>query len=344
MQHINPSIKKKLDEEHYSVKPLSYYVDGIKNQDYYILSESITLLESEKEAHKTLSLKILTQCFDACRSTFRVGVTGSPGVGKSTFIESIANSFVIDGHKVGILTVDPSSSVGKGSILGDKTRMEQLAKDKGIFIRPSPSNLHLGGLNQYTFEAIILCEAAGIDRIFVETVGVGQSEIEVSKYTDSTILLVLPGSGDSIQGIKKGIVEKADLIVIHKADGVTKKLAEVSSKEYGEALHLSEELSDVKVICYSSVTEDQKVVLIDAINKLVLTSKEIIEKNRNIQYQNWFKENIQEFLVQNLAHQLSNEAIQNKIQKLLQFQSPFSAFSIAKKQFGITLNFKEDSE
>jgi len=214
------------------------YVQGILEGNRTLLSKAITLIESALPKHHALAQEIITDCLPHAGKSIRVGITGVPGVGKSTFIETLGKYLTSSGHKVAVLAIDPSSSRSKGSILGDKTRMEDLANDPGAFIRPSASSGSLGGVARKTREAIILCEAAGFDCIFVETVGVGQSETAVHSMVDFFLLLMLAGAGDELQGIKRGIMEMADAIVINKADGANMQKAELAQREYKNALHL----------------------------------------------------------------------------------------------------------
>ncbi len=340
MKHINPSIKSRLKRDKTKIKSLSYYVDGItKHKDHYILSESITLLESDHIAHQEISLKTLISCYKHRVPSFRIGITGSPGVGKSTFIDSIASHFTSENNRVGILTVDPSSTDGKGSILGDKTRMEELVKDKRVFIRPSPSNRHLGGLNQYTYEAIILCEAIGINRLLIETVGVGQSEVDVSHHVDATVLLVLPGSGDSLQGIKKGVLEKADLIIIHKSDGDAKKLSIDAAKEFREAIHLRRKGGEIPVINYSSVTEEGRQEVTDAIDQLIKTKQSSILSIRKKQEDRWLQSRINEHITEAIKEQLDQADILDKLSQANN-ESPFDMLSFIKGHVDISINIK----
>jgi LAO/AO transport system kinase len=214
------------------------YVEGILSGDRTILSKAITLVESTNPAHHQLAQQIIEKCLPHSGKSIRIGITGVPGVGKSTFIEAIGKFLTRDGHQLAVLAIDPSSSRTKGSILGDKTRMEELSTDKNAFIRPSPSAGSLGGVARKTRESIILCEAAGFDVIFVETVGVGQSEIAVHSMVDFFLLLMLAGAGDELQGIKRGIMEMADAIFINKADGDNIDKATRAQSEYKNALHL----------------------------------------------------------------------------------------------------------
>jgi LAO/AO transport system kinase len=218
--------------------PDSYYLDGIEAGDRSILAKTITLIESSLPNHRDQALRILEACVPRSGNSIRVGITGVPGVGKSTFIEAFGKHLTSLGYKVAILAIDPSSSRSKGSILGDKTRMEALSSDPHAFIRPSPSQGSLGGVARKTYESIILCEAAAYDVILVETVGVGQSETEAHAMVDFFLLLMLAGAGDELQGIKRGIIEMSDAIIINKADGENKKIAQRAVLEYKNALHL----------------------------------------------------------------------------------------------------------
>ncbi len=214
------------------------YVAGIRSGNRSLLSKAITLVESSLPRHQELAQEIIGACVPHAGKSVRVGITGVPGVGKSTFIESLGKYLTARGHKIAVLAIDPSSQRTKGSILGDKTRMEDLANDLNAFIRPSSSKGTLGGVARNTRESIILCEAAGFNIIFVETVGVGQSETAVHSMVDFFLLLMLAGAGDELQGIKRGIMEMADAIVINKADGDNIKKAELAAREYKNALHL----------------------------------------------------------------------------------------------------------
>lgn len=209
-------------------------IDG----DIVALSQAITIIESTAPKHQELAREILQACLMENKPSIRIGITGVPGVGKSTFIESFGTLLTSKGYKVAVLAVDPSSSITKGSILGDKTRMESLAKDPNAIIRPSPAGESLGGVARKTRETIILCEAAGFTHILVETVGVGQSETMVHSMTDFFLLLKLAGAGDELQGIKRGIMEMADLILINKADGDNEIPARRAKAEFNRALKL----------------------------------------------------------------------------------------------------------
>lgn len=214
------------------------YVNGILNGDITLLSKAVTLVESAKPNHQKLAQEIITLCLPHSGKSVRVGITGVPGVGKSTFIEAVGKYITSRGDKLAVLAIDPSSERTKGSILGDKTRMEELAGDPNAYIRPSPAAGSLGGVARKTRETIILCEAAGFTHILIETVGVGQSETAVHSMTDFFLLLMLAGAGDELQGIKRGIMEMADLIAINKADGNNVDKAKMAQVQYRNAIHL----------------------------------------------------------------------------------------------------------
>jgi len=220
-------------------KPLApdEYLVGIRQGNRTILSQAITLIESALPLHQELAQQIIAKCLPFSGNSIRIGITGVPGVGKSTFIEAFGKHLTSINQKIAVLAIDPSSSRSRGSILGDKTRMEELSADANAFIRPSPSAGSLGGVARKTRETIILCEAAGFDTILVETVGVGQSEIAVHSMVDFFLLLMIGGAGDELQGIKRGIMEMADAIVINKADGDNLKRVNVAMAELRSALH-----------------------------------------------------------------------------------------------------------
>ncbi len=214
------------------------YVDGILKGNVTILSQAVTLVESSKMEHQEQAQQIIERCLPHGGKSVRIGITGVPGVGKSTFIEALGIQVIRKGGKLAVLAIDPSSERSRGSILGDKTRMENLSAEKNAYIRPSPSAGSLGGGARKTRETIILCEAAGFDTIFIETVGVGQSETAVHSMVDFFLLLMLAGAGDELQGIKRGIMEMADGIAINKADGQNIQKARLAQTEYRNALHL----------------------------------------------------------------------------------------------------------
>ncbi|MEE9301357.1 MAG: methylmalonyl Co-A mutase-associated GTPase MeaB [Alphaproteobacteria bacterium] len=202
------------------------------------LGRAITLIESTKPADREAAEALLQELLPATGGAYRIGITGAPGAGKSTFIEAFGLYLIAQGHRVAVLAIDPSSAKSGGSILGDKTRMERLAREEASFIRPSPTRGALGGVARRTREAMLACEAAGFDVVIVETVGVGQSEVMVAEMVDCFVLLIQPGGGDELQGMKRGIIELADLILVNKADGELKPAAERTAAEYRAALHL----------------------------------------------------------------------------------------------------------
>ena len=215
------------------------YLDGIRGGDRSVLARAITLVESELSSDVDLASEVIEACLPWTGGARRIGITGIPGVGKSSFIEALGTHLTREAREtVAVLSIDPSSPLSGGSILGDKTRMERLATDDRAFIRPSPARGHLGGVARRTREAMMLCEAAGFQNVFVETVGVGQSETAVRSMTDCFLLLMLAGAGDELQGMKRGILEMTDLVAINKADGDNWLRAERARQEYESALHL----------------------------------------------------------------------------------------------------------
>lgn len=276
------------------------YVKGILEGNTIILSRAITLLESTKLEHNRLAREVLEDLLPHTSKSFRLGVTGTPGVGKSTFIEAVGEQLIADGGKLAVLAIDPSSQLTKGSILGDKTRMERLSGHPKVYIRPTPAGDALGGVGRKTRETIMLCEAAGFDKIIVETVGVGQSEIAVHSMVDCFLLLLLPGAGDELQGIKRGIMEMADIICVNKAFEEKQLLpsAKKAIQEIKNALHYFPQKE------HSWLT---KVLAIDALNGENLTSimesieayfqhqqlKGFFDLRRKDQDLYWFNETIQ---------------------------------------------------
>ncbi|MDR1761014.1 MAG: methylmalonyl Co-A mutase-associated GTPase MeaB [Bacteroidales bacterium] len=277
------------------------YVEGICRSDMTILSQAITLVESNLPEHKQAAQEIIQACLPYSGNSIRIGITGVPGVGKSTFIESFGTIVTAAGHKLAVLAIDPSSERTQGSILGDKTRMEQLSIDPNAYIRPSPSAGSLGGVARKTRETIILCEAAGFDVIFIETVGVGQSETAVHSMVDFFLLLMLAGAGDQLQGIKRGIMEMADSIAITKADGANEHKAAMARAEYSSALQLfPKHPSGVnpKVFVCSSIENKGLEVIFEHIKQYIATCKSngYYDEKRKEQASYWLYETIQEQL------------------------------------------------
>ncbi len=285
-------------------KDASYYISGINNKDLSILSKAITICESTKLEHKFLANSILEKLkFDL--STIRIGISGPPGVGKSTFIEELGN-VISQEHNLAVLAIDPTSEISGGSILGDKTRMEQLAKNDRVYIRPSSNSGTLGGVASNTQSTIFLCENTGFDVTIVETVGVGQSETIVKEMVDMFVLLIPPAGGDELQGIKKGIVEIADIIIINKADGSLKEQAQITKQEYKSALHYTQK--QIKVIANSSLDRGSVENTWREIKAYFeQQDKYFIDKNRKIQFEN-YKQSIANDLLFNLISE--NEKLQ----------------------------------
>lgn len=213
------------------------YVDGVRRGDRALLARAITLIESTSARHEAEGQEVLRRLLPETGRARRIGITGVPGVGKSTFIEALGTHLCAAGHRLAVLAIDPSSARSRGSILGDKTRMEKLSGQPNAFIRPSPSGGSLGGVARRTRETMLLCEAAGYDVVLVETVGVGQSEVALRSMVDLFLLLLLPGAGDDLQGIKRGIMEMADVVLVNKADAANRVRAEATRSEQAMALH-----------------------------------------------------------------------------------------------------------
>ncbi|MFN3873764.1 MAG: methylmalonyl Co-A mutase-associated GTPase MeaB [Ignavibacterium sp.] len=228
---------KKLSDTKRKNLSVDDYVNGVLKFDRNILARTITLIESNNPNHHDTAQEVLKKLLPHSGKSLRIGITGVPGAGKSTLIETLGMYLIRQGHKVAVLTVDPSSIVTKGSILGDKTRMEKLSKEDNCFIRPSPSGGELGGVARKTRETITVVEAAGFDIVLIETVGVGQSEITVRSMVDFFLLVLIAGAGDELQGIKRGVMELCDAILINKADGDNEKRAKIAQADYNNALH-----------------------------------------------------------------------------------------------------------
>lgn len=304
---------KKLKKKQFSYQDIA---DGLLNKDRTHLSRAITLIESNLPEHHDQAQNVLKQCLPHAGNSVRIGITGVPGVGKSTFIESFGKCLTKAGHKVAVLAIDPSSERTKGSILGDKTRMESLATDPNAFIRPSPSAGSLGGVARKTRETIFLCEAAGFDVIIIETVGVGQSETAVHSMVDFFLLLMLAGAGDELQGIKRGIMEMADLIAITKADGSNINKAKLARIEYLNALHLfppTKSKWSPDVLTCSSLSNIGINNIWDKISeyRTLTIENDFFEQRRNAQNQYWMYETINERLKE---HFFTNPVIESNLE------------------------------
>lgn len=299
--NANAVARFKQKKKQQKIHSLQEYVDGILSGNRTILSRAITIIESNLPEHFELAQQIIAACLPHSGKSIRIGITGVPGAGKSTFIESFGRLVTSKHHSLAVLTIDPSSERSKGSILGDKTRMEELASDPSAFIRPSPSAGSLGGVARKTRETIILCEAAGFDVVFIETVGVGQSETAVHSMVDFFLLLMLAGAGDELQGIKRGIMEMADCIAITKADGSNADRASMAKTEYRTALSLfPPHPSGVKqkVLTCSALERTGIEDIWKTIETYISHTKEsqYFESNRNSQASYWMYETINEQL------------------------------------------------
>ncbi len=330
---INP---KSLEEFKGKNKSLSLkeYVDGISKGNRTILSRAITMIESTKTEHRETAQEIIEACLPKTGNSIRIGITGVPGVGKSTFIESLGTFLTGKGRKLAVLAIDPSSTRTKGSILGDKTRMESLANNPDAFIRPSPTAGSLGGVARKTRETIYLCEAAGYDTIFIETVGVGQSETAVHSMVDFFLLLMLAGAGDELQGIKRGIMEMADAIAINKTDSSNEKQVQQAVREYKNALHLypPTESGWVPKVTTCSALENRGIEEIwEMIEEYISAVKEngYFSSNRNRQSRHWMYETINNRLKDSFY---SDPSVKNKLEEIEQkvLEGSMSSFKAAR--------------
>ena len=305
----------------------SEFTKGIFRGDITVLSQAVTLIESSKKEHQRQAQKIIEKCLPHAGKSVRIGITGVPGAGKSTTIDALGMYLIQQGHKLAVLAIDPSSERSKGSILGDKTRMEELAREKNAFIRPSPSAGSLGGVARKTRETIVLCEAAGFDTILVETVGIGQSETAVHSMVDFFLLIQLAGAGDELQGIKRGIMEMADGIVINKADGDNIEKAKLAASHFRNALHLFP-LPDSnwtpKVLTYSGYYNIGITEIWKMIDEYVAFTKAngYFDRRRNEQSKYWMYESIHNMLyhafyqhpnIENLLPQMEQKVLNNEI-------------------------------
>ena len=336
---VNPYLKRKPKKRQLSV---AEYVEGIVKGDVTILSRAVTLVESVKPEHQAIAQEVIEKCLPYSGNSVRVGISGVPGAGKSTSID-VFGLHVLEkyGGKLAVLAIDPSSERSKGSILGDKTRMEALSREKNAFIRPSPSAGSLGGVARKTRETIVLCEAAGFDTVFVETVGVGQSETAVHSMVDFFLLIQLAGTGDELQGIKRGIMEMADGIIINKADGDNLEKAKLAAAQFRNALHLfpaPESGWFPKVLTYSGYYN----LGIKEIWDMVGEYMEFTQKNgyfnykRNEQAKYWMYESINDTLRETFYHNPAVESMLNLTEQQV-LNNEISSFVAAKRMMDLFL-------
>ncbi|MFZ0491136.1 MAG: methylmalonyl Co-A mutase-associated GTPase MeaB [Salegentibacter sp.] len=317
--NINPASAERIKAFRKNKSAENDLLGQLLNGNKTALGRGITLVESSQPGHRKKAEALVEGALPHSKRSIRIGITGVPGVGKSTFIEAMGSYLIKLGKKVAVLAVDPTSSVSKGSILGDKTRMENLVKEENAFIRPSPSGDSLGGVAKKTRESIILCEAAGFDVLLIETVGVGQSETTVHSMTDFFLLLKLAGAGDELQGIKRGIIEMADAIVINKADEDNQKAAREARLEFRRALHLyppKESSWKPEVLLCSALYSEGISEVWELINEFQKTTREngYFEHNRHEQNKFWMLQTIDENL-KNRFYQ--NPEIKEELKKQL---------------------------
>ncbi|MDL2320043.1 methylmalonyl Co-A mutase-associated GTPase MeaB [Alistipes sp. OttesenSCG-928-B03] len=331
---VNPNFRKKPRRE----LSTDQFVEGILAGDITVLSQAITLIESHLPEHYAQAQEIIERCLPHAGRSVRIGITGVPGAGKSTFIEAIGGMVERDGHKLAVLAIDPSSERSGGSILGDKTRMESISGNPNIFIRPSPSAGSLGGVARKTRETIVLCEAAGFDVIFIETVGVGQSETAVHSMVDMFMMLQISGAGDELQGIKRGIMEMADLVVITKADGDNVQPAELAKSYITNALMLfptSDSGWRPQVLTCSSMTGAGLREVWEGVEDYIAFTRgnSYFASNRSRQNKYWMYETIDEALRNSFFNDPAVEAAFPDYESRVQ-EDKISSFVAAKELLG----------
>jgi LAO/AO transport system kinase len=293
------------------------YIDGFKRKDRTILARAITLVESSNADHQKLAQKLLKSLLPKTGSSKRIGISGTPGVGKSTFIEAFGKLLTSKNKTVAVLAVDPTSKVSGGSILGDKTRMNELAIDSLAFIRPSPSGETLGGVARRTREVLLLCEAFGFDYVLVETVGVGQSETTVSQMVDLFVMLLQSGAGDDLQGIKRGILELVDMVIVTKDDGDQEKIIEKAKQDYHEALKILRHDGWIPpVISCSSITKKGLPEIEETIDSYFKNKKNLIVEKREKQGLDWMWQLIRDELNIHFLSKVGEKKL-NEVQKAL---------------------------
>lgn len=336
---VNPYLKKRIQRTQYTP---AEYTEAILKGNITILSQAVTLVESAKPEHQAVAQEIIEKCLPHAGKSVRIGITGVPGAGKSTSIDTFGMHLIKQGKKLAVLAIDPSSERTKGSILGDKTRMEELSREKNAFIRPSPSAGSLGGVARKTRETIVLCEAAGFDTIFVETVGVGQSETAVHSMVDFFLLIQLAGTGDELQGIKRGIMEMADGIIINKADGDNIDKANLAAGQFRNALHIfppTESGWIPKVLTYSGYYNIGIAPIWEMVDEYMAFTKKngYFDHKRNEQSKYWMYESINESL-RNTFYQ--NPAVENMLSIIERqvLNNEISSFVAAKRMLDLFLD------
>ena len=314
---------------------LDDYLKGIKNKDRTILSRAITLIESTNPDHQKISQELIKSILPQTGRSKRIGISGTPGVGKSTFIEAFGKLLTSKNKSVAVLAVDPTSKVSGGSILGDKTRMNELAVDPLAYIRPSPSVESLGGVAKRTREALLLCEAFGFDYVLVETVGVGQSETTVSQMVDLFVMLLQPGAGDDLQGIKRGILEVVDMVVVTKDDGDQQKIIQKAKHDYQQALQILRHDGRIPpVLTCSSITKTGLPEIYSHIESYFIDQKEFILEKRNNQGLDWMWQLIQDGLKDLFKEEIGQDEIQEFESRILSNKhTPFEVASVLLKRF-----------
>ena len=331
---------KKIQEARMAQPSSEELITRILAGDISALSRAITLIESNNPNHFVKANAIINACLPHANQSIRIGITGVPGVGKSTFIEAFGKHLTSLGKKVAVLTIDPSSSISHGSILGDKTRMEELAKDPNAYVRPSASGETLGGVARKTRETIILCEAAGFDTIIIETVGVGQSETAVHSMVDFFLLLQIAGAGDELQGIKRGIVEMADAILINKSDGDNIPKATLAKNEMNRALHLfpskKSGWTPTTTTCSAKTHEGIAEVWLNILKHIELTkNNRYFDTKRAEQNEFWLLETIHNQLKQDFFNHPEIQDLLEKTKKAVQNNesSPFAAAQLLLEKY-----------
>lgn len=314
---------------------LQDYIKGFRNKDRTILARAITLVESQNSTHQKLAQELLKSFLPQTGKSKRIGISGTPGVGKSTFIEAFGRDLTQNNKSVAVLAVDPTSQVSGGSILGDKTRMNELAIDPLAFIRPSPSGETLGGVAKRTRESLLLCEAFGFDYVLIETVGVGQSETTVAQMVDIFIMLLQPGAGDDLQGIKRGILEIVDMVIVTKDDGENQKIIQKAKHDYEQALHILRHEGWIPpVLSCSSISKNGFPKIHETINDYFNTQKRNISEKRDRQGLDWMWQLIHDGLKDSFTQTIGEKEIHKFEKDILSKQiSPVEASQELLKKF-----------